>query len=227
MELDASAPPIKYKVFEYVVVLKDKNGQPIKDKDGRDKKRIKEIVVERFPADLFADLAATTPSFIQHTFRAKWQDDQFCELLENFPVGDLVFVIDFAENYSLQVQDEIKSMHWHSDQITLLVHITLRHKQLDIDGVESTEENRQIAQKTIFYISDDRQHDTLFVRHCLVKRCPCSGVEGEGGNGQHAPCLLKWGCIAVQVPKSFQPHGPILGLDSHVAGGESLLIYKV
>lgn len=169
VELDASASLVKYKVFEYVVIH-DKSGQPIKDKDGRDKKRMKEIVVERSPSELFADLAATVPFYIQHSFRAKWQDDQFRQLLENFPLRTIVSVIDFAENYSLAGQDEIQSMHWHSDQITLLVHITLRHKQLDIDGVESTEEDRQIARETIFYVSDDRQHDTLFVRHCLVKQ---------------------------------------------------------
>lgn len=53
VDLDASAPSVKYKVFQYVVVL-DKNGQPVKDRDGRDKKRIKEVVVESPPSELFA-----------------------------------------------------------------------------------------------------------------------------------------------------------------------------
>lgn len=42
LELEPAAPVVKYKVFEYCVVH-DKTGQPMKDKDGRDKKRIKEI----------------------------------------------------------------------------------------------------------------------------------------------------------------------------------------
>lgn len=84
------------------------------------------------------------PSFIQHTFRAKWQDCMFCQLLESFPPGTVVTIIDFAENYTFEGQDEIQSMHWHSDQITILVVITLRHKQQDIDGVESTQDNREI-----------------------------------------------------------------------------------
>ncbi|GAQ89961.1 hypothetical protein KFL_005820050 [Klebsormidium nitens] len=169
VELDASAPLVKYKSFQYVVVL-DKNGQPIKDRDGRDKKRIKEVMVESSPSELFSALGAKVPPFLQHTFRVKWQDKQFRELLDTFPVGTVVSVIDFAENYSFEQQDEIQSMHWHSDQITILVHITYRHKQLEIDGVESTAENRQIARETVFYISDDKQHDTHFVQHCLVKK---------------------------------------------------------
>lgn len=44
--------------------------------------------------------------------------------MDNFPLDTILSQIDFAENYSFEMQNEIQSMHWHSFQITILVHIT-------------------------------------------------------------------------------------------------------
>jgi hypothetical protein len=33
-------------------------------------------------------------------------------------------MVDFVENYSFEMQNEVQSMHWHSYQISILVHIT-------------------------------------------------------------------------------------------------------
>ena len=35
-----------------------------------------------------------------------------------FDNDTVVFVIDFAENYSFEIQNEVQSMHWHLYQIT-------------------------------------------------------------------------------------------------------------
>ena len=75
--------------------------------------------------------------------------------------------MDFAENYAFQPHDEIQSMHWFNVQVTLLVHITYRHAQLDVDGIESTEMERHVVKECHFYVSDDKVHDTLFVQHCF------------------------------------------------------------
>lgn len=51
----------------------------------------------------------------------------FC-LLDEFRVRVLGSMTDFAENYSfLEVQNEIQERHYHSNQMTILVHITYRH----------------------------------------------------------------------------------------------------
>ncbi|GAQ92554.1 hypothetical protein KFL_010490010 [Klebsormidium nitens] len=71
----------------------------------------------------------------------------------HLPQEAIVSVIDFAENYSFQVQNEIQSMHWYSDQVTILVH---------------HDEHRDIVKELHFYISDDKDHGTVFVQHCLV-----------------------------------------------------------
>jgi hypothetical protein len=54
---------------------------------------------------------------------AKWQDVQFRTYLENFPIDTMILVIDFFENYSFEIQNEVQNMHLHSYQVTILVHI--------------------------------------------------------------------------------------------------------
>ena len=55
-------------------------------------------------------------------------------------------------------------MHWHNEQITILVHITYR---LNSDWHAENEE--PLSLKEIhYYVSDDRIHDSLFVEHCFM-----------------------------------------------------------
>ena len=53
-------------------------------------------------------------SFIKHNFIKRWQAQQFKDCLLKFPSNVVVSVVDFAENYSFKVQNEIQSMHWWS-----------------------------------------------------------------------------------------------------------------
>jgi len=52
--------------------------------------------------------------FIQYNFVARWEDAQFKKSLENILADGIVSVIDIAENYSFEVQNEVQLMHWHS-----------------------------------------------------------------------------------------------------------------
>ena len=70
---------------------------------------------------------------------------------DTFPIGTILSVVNFAENYTLQPHNEIQSQYYHSDQVSIMVH--------------STEENRVILKKYHFYISDDRCHELDFVQH--------------------------------------------------------------
>jgi hypothetical protein len=46
--------------------------------------------------------------------------------MENLLEDTILSHIDFAENYSFQMQNKIQSMHWTSQQVMILVHLTYR-----------------------------------------------------------------------------------------------------
>jgi len=75
----------------------------------------------------------------------------------------IISMEDFAKNYSFQVQNEVQSMHWHSYQISILVHITYWSNP-DFD---MHDEDTKILIEYHFYISNDRKHDYEFVQHCF------------------------------------------------------------
>ena len=50
-----------------------------------------------------------------------------------------------------------------------------RHAELDVDGFDRNENNREVIKEYHFYISDDHTHDTGFVQHfngILYKELP-------------------------------------------------------
>ena len=50
--------------------------------------------------------------FIQHVNMARWQDAQFKICWDTFPLGTILSVVYFAENYTLQPQNEIQSQYY-------------------------------------------------------------------------------------------------------------------
>jgi hypothetical protein len=62
--------------------------------------------------------------FLMHQHVARWQDVQYKASVANLKEGEILSLIDFAENYSFKGQDEIQSQHWYNFQLTILVHIT-------------------------------------------------------------------------------------------------------
>lgn len=124
--------------------------------EGATKKR-KDLSIKQMDCKDFVDLLQRHMRlYIKHSFIATWQAQQFRECIKRFPNDVVVSVIDFAENYSFKEQNEIQSMHWYCSQVTILVHITY---------VRDEAEN--VLKFIHFYISDDKEHDTLFVQHCL------------------------------------------------------------
>ena len=47
------------------------------------------------------------------------------------------------------------------------VHVLYRHAQEIIDGRGSTSESHDVINEYHFYVSDDREHDMLFVQDCF------------------------------------------------------------
>lgn len=72
--------------------------------------------------------------------------------------------MDFAKNYTFEVQNEMQSMDWHSYQISISVHISFHHNST----MDPNDEDSKILKKYHFYISDDCKHDSKFVQHCFM-----------------------------------------------------------
>ena len=57
--------------------------------------------------------------YMKHDFITKMQAASFKEKRINLKDSEMFVVLDFAENYSYVVQDEIQSFHWNNGQVTL------------------------------------------------------------------------------------------------------------
>ena len=102
--------------------------------EGGSKKKRRDMVVQIMRSSAFIDLFTShLRSLIKHNFIFRWQSQQFKECLLKFSLDVVVLVIDFVENYSFKVYNEIQSMHWWSNQVTILVHITyVRNSRGDV-----------------------------------------------------------------------------------------------
>ena len=147
-------PKLRWKQFSYVQIGMDRE-------TGKPKKRLQEVYQETSPVLFINYMKPKIAAFIKHNFIANWQDHQCKEMMRNLPEGVLVSHIDFAENYEFQIQNEVQSMYYMSEYVSLLVHITLQRVR-DEDGELVT------LKHTHYYISDDKKHDSLFVQHCLM-----------------------------------------------------------
>jgi hypothetical protein len=56
-------------------------------------------------------------------------------------------------------------MHWHSCQLTILVHICYMWNLTYIANIDCGE--NKLLVKYHYFILDDVEHDTLFVQHCF------------------------------------------------------------
>ena len=63
---------------------------------------------------------------------------------EIFPAEIFLSVVDFAEYYTFATQKEIQSEYYHSDQVSIFVHVLYSHSQQDVDGIESMCDNRDV-----------------------------------------------------------------------------------
>ena len=79
-----------------------------------------EYVEEELPIVTFMDkFKNLIQLYIRHAFFAKWQAQQFQTLRDNFSLGMIVSVVDFAENYSFVHQKIIQSDYFFSSRSLL------------------------------------------------------------------------------------------------------------
>ena len=103
---------------------------------------------------------ALNTTFIMHFFTADWQYYQYRLLKQNLKSGEVMLVMDFAENRNSQYQDEIKSAHFNKQQITLHPVIAFYRSQ-----------SGQLVRHALDFITDDVVHDHNAVHHftsCLL-----------------------------------------------------------
>ena len=84
-------------------------------------KEVTRKVLERREGTIKQVLLEEVAFLSEHLFRANWQHAQFEALRARrpFPTNTLVMVMDFAEKYACQYQDEVQSAHWNHKQETI------------------------------------------------------------------------------------------------------------
>jgi len=76
-----------------------------------EKKRLQLVDKSTVSSELIAYLKSKFQFFVGHNFVARWQDKMFKSCSENFLVDTLVSIVDFVENYTFEIQNEVQSMH--------------------------------------------------------------------------------------------------------------------
>lgn len=144
---DESGPTVKWQRFEYVT--NEETGQ----------RKLFLISKETSPGEMFEHMNTLLDSFAAHQFRANWQHTQMNNLLDNLPKDHVCCVHDYSENYSCQHQDQLQTLYFSKTQASIHVTILHRHAILDIDGVESTDEEPNVVTEHLFVISPDLKHN--------------------------------------------------------------------
>lgn len=147
-----------------LISQKNFNMETIVIKKGEERKKLKLIYKSIKSNELIAYLKPKLQYLVRDNFITRWYDQQFQNCFENFPNDTIVSVIDFATNYSFEIQNKVQSMHWHNYQITILVHITWRRNL----NVILDDEDSKTMMRYHFIIYDDKSHDNYFVEHCLL-----------------------------------------------------------
>lgn len=97
-----------------------------------------------------------------HTFTAKWQREQWCTLIENLPQDHAALEMDFSENFSCLIQEEIQSLHWSTKQVAIhsvvIWRPALKQDKVDYDHVK----------EHWLIVSDDLKHDYHFVHNNIT-----------------------------------------------------------
>ena len=105
---------------------------------------------------------------IKHSHRSKWKAFKFKYSCKVFKLTTILSVVEFANNYTFYFQREIQSEYYHLNQVSIFIHVFQRHAQVNFDGSNITPESCDVTNEYHFYISDDYEHDTLFIQHFFI-----------------------------------------------------------
>ena len=99
--------------------------------------------------DFIQTACSSFDSLRQHHFIAKAQSSYLSQLKEDLTEDQAIVMLDFAENYSFVIQDEVQGFHWNNAQATL--HPFVIYYKLD-GGLQCS---------SMCVISDCLKHDTM------------------------------------------------------------------
>lgn len=124
--------------------------------DGKEKTK-KCIVTKSGTHSLIVrELKDETQSLASHMFHASWQHDMYRNVTNDPPENTVIAVLDFAENYSCQSQDEVQSAHWAKDQVIIHPIVTT---------YTCPDHGDHTVQEAVVIISNDLVHDAHAVHH--------------------------------------------------------------
>lgn len=99
LEISSASFKLKWRCFSYEVVGVNDDGEP--------RKRITEVFRETLCFEFFEYLKPKLQQFVSHNFIARWQDVQCRISMKELPADAILSHVDFAENYSFEIQNEI------------------------------------------------------------------------------------------------------------------------
>ena len=115
-----------------------------------------ELIFRKLPVDEFINfLREKLDKITAHSFIAGAQSQYLKQLKDNLKPNEAVVLVDFAENYQFQVQDEIQGYHWNKNYCSLHPFVVY-YKSDDI-----------LSQSSVCVLSDDLDHDVFFVYKVL------------------------------------------------------------
>lgn len=114
--------------------------------------------------EYISSLSGKISKLTRHHYISKAQSSFLRRLKENLLANEVIILMDFAENYSFLIQDEVQGYHWENSQCT--VHPFVIYRTAICDGEE------KVVPQSFCFISPDTKHSTAMVYTFLCSLIP-------------------------------------------------------
>ena len=126
-------------------------------KDEKNSKKITSCVAKSTSFDEFVtELEKDIKTYPSHRFRATWQHQQMAKCSQSLQTGEVMSVMDFAENYKCSFQNEPQDAFFDKNLVTIHPSMNYYRKVIDDQDV--------LVKHSITGISNDLKHDATFVK---------------------------------------------------------------
>lgn len=137
-------------------------------------------------------------NFFQHLHNASWQTSQFQNVKTELPDNWTLQVMDFAKNRGITYQNEIKSVFYSQEQVTMHPVVTYYKS------------GNSLVRDSSIVISDDHVHDFHAVRH--FARIVDDHIAKKRGTSPEKKVIFSDGCSA-----QYKSKGPFADLSLDAA----------
>ena len=120
-----------------------------------EKKKFDKVLYMGQLSSLLAVFCLSVDKLSTHLFHFQWQAMQFEECKKQLQKGDILMVMDFAQNWAHKRQDEIQGAYWSRSQTTL--HPIIIY-------YPCPEDFHHLVCDEVIVISDDLVHDSFAVK---------------------------------------------------------------